>query len=100
MRFPGHPIRDVAYERVCRRRGRHAYVMGIGQAVSAKIVYLKPERMHARTGMVARAPRVHALKIAYVRPANVNTRECVSVVRLRASRKTVARADSSHSRYY
>jgi len=52
--------------------------MGIGQAVSAKIVYLKPERMHARTGMVARAPRVHALEIAYVRPVNVNVnaREC------------------------
>lgn len=63
----GHPVRDVAYERVYRRRGRHAYVMGIGQAVSAKIVYLKPERMHARTGMVARAPRVHAPEIAYVR---------------------------------
>lgn len=59
------------------RRGRHAYVMGIGQAVSAKIVYLKPERMHARTGIVARAPRVHASEIAFVRTANVNV-PCVS----------------------
>lgn len=48
--------------------------MGIGQAVSAKIVYLKPERMHARTGMVARAPRVHASEIACVRTASVNAR--------------------------
>lgn len=98
MRFPGHPIRDVAYERVCRRRGRHAYVMGIGQAVSAKIVYLKPERMHARTGMVARAPRVHAARIAYVRPANVNTRECVTVVRLRASRNGTREARERENR--
>lgn len=61
--------------------------MGIGQAVSAKIVYLKPERMHARTGMVARAPRVHASEIAYVRTADVNARECA--VRLCASRLQV-----------
>lgn len=67
VRLLEHPVRDIAYERVYRRRRRHAYVMGIGQAVSAKIVYLKPERMHARTGMVARAPRAHASQIAYVR---------------------------------
>lgn len=59
--------------------------MGIGQAVSAKIVYLKPERMHARTGIVARAPRVHASEIAFVRTANG---ECA--VRLCASRNDLA----------
>lgn len=55
--------------------------MGIGQAVSAKIVYLKPERMHAHGDGRACAALVHASEIAYVRTANVNARvnaPCVS----------------------
>lgn len=74
--------------------------MGIGQAVSAKIVYLKPERMHAHgdgRACVARACIGNCIRKNGERE---RARECAPCV-ICASRKLVAcRFILSRSVYY